>query len=156
MVREKAEDDHEQKVLDDIEKYGWHCVSILAEGEDGPYAFTVGLQKIYAHPELIIFGLRSETAHQILNLAVETIQQGQPLDLHAPTDALLHNYECLFVPVPASEFHEHVGFCRWYYEGDNFSLYQIVWPTREGNFPWHPDASESFRSNQPVLGHATQ
>jgi len=156
MVRMVGDDEHEQKVIDDIAKYGWHCVNILAEGDDGPFSFTVGLLQTYKHPEFIIFGLPSKVAHQILQIAVEALQAGKPLDLMQPTEDLLHGYSCCFVKVPKSEYHEHVGFARWYYEGDAFEVYQIVFPSREGHFPWHPEASESFRSSQPVLGYPQQ
>ena len=156
MVRSVGDDAHEQKVIDDVAEYGWHCVNILADGEDGPYSFTVGLQKSYGHPELIIFGLPSGVSHEILSLAAEAIQRGQPIDLESSTDEFLNDYECVFVPVPVAEYHQHVGYCRWYYEGNDFLLYQIVWPSRDGHFPWHPAATESFRSNQPVLGHVAR
>jgi hypothetical protein len=64
MVRKTADDQSEQKVLDDIETFGWHCVHIMAEGEFPEYSFTVGLFHTYEHPELIIFGLHSEVAHK--------------------------------------------------------------------------------------------
>lgn len=153
MVRTAAEDPAEQKVIDDVAKFGWHCVGILADGDLAPYSFTIGLQHKYGHPELVIFGLSSTVAHAVLSIAVEAIQQGNPIDLSLPTDELLEGYQCVFVRVPEAEYHEHVGFCRWFYQGNNFPLYQVVWPTREGHFPWHPSVSEKFRANQPVLGH---
>jgi hypothetical protein len=153
MVQTVGQDPGEQKVVDDVAKFGWHCVNILAEGDLGPYSFTIGLQQSYGHSELIIFGLPSKVAHEVLNIAIKAIQNGAPIDLSSPTDQLLEGYPCLFVKVPESEYYEHVGFCRWYYQGNNFTLHQIVWPTRDGHFPWHPSVSESFRANQPVLGH---
>jgi len=60
---------------------------------------------------------------------------------------------CVLVKVPETEYHEHVGFCRWYYEGNAFPLYQIVRPAWDGYFPWHAQASEAFRAAQPVLAH---
>jgi hypothetical protein len=156
MVRAVGGDAPEQKVIDDIAKFGWHCVHILAESESGPYSFTVGVQHTYKHPEFIIFGLPSNVAHEVLQLAVEAVQRGQPLDLAAPTDELLEGYPCVFVQVPVAAYQENVGFCRWYYEGNGFVMHQIVWPNRAGHFPWHPEASASFRSNQPVLGYASQ
>jgi len=154
MVRSVGEDAAEQKVIDDVAKYGWHCVNILPEGEHGPFSFTVGLSHTYKHPELIIFGLQGDVAHQILNIAVEAIQCGHPFDPSSPTEELLEGYPCVFVAVPEAAYYENVGFCRWFYEGNDFSLCQIVWPSRDGLFPWHPAATASFRANQPVLGHA--
>jgi Domain of unknown function (DUF4262) len=48
---------------------------------------------------------------------------------------------------------EYIGYARWYYEGDGFPLYQIVWPARSGQFPWDRLASAEFKRAQPVIGH---
>lgn len=153
VVRTAAEDPGEQKVLDDVAKYGWHCVNILPEAHEGPYSFTVGLFQTYQYPELLIYGLNREIAHKVLSNAVEGLPHGRRLDLSAATDELLVGYSCCFVEVPTSKYFEHVGFARWYYRGNGFPLYQIVWPSRDGHFPWHPKASEEFKQCQPVLGH---
>lgn len=155
MVRTEGQDAGEQKVLDDIAGYGWHCVNILAERDLPPYAFTIGLFHSYGHPELIVFGLPGKVAHAILHIAAEAARDGKPLNLEEPTGELVEGYPAVFVPVPKSAYFENVGFARWFYEGDGFSLYQIVWPSRTGLFPWHPDATKSFRAMQPVLGIQT-
>lgn len=152
MVRTVGTDPDEIKLIEDIEKFGWHCLNILAEGELPPYSFSVGLFHSYQHPELIIFGLPANVAHQVLHIAVEAIKGGNPIDLGLPTEELVEGYSCCFVEVPVSQYRENVGYCRWFYEGDIFPLYQIVWPSREGYFPWHSAAPDSFRSIQPVLG----
>ena len=154
MVRTIGEDESEQKVIDDIADFGWHCVHIIAEEDLPEYSFTVGLFQTYKHPELIIFGLPSKVSHQILGIVADAVKTGQPFDLAQPTDALISNYSCCFAQVPTSEYHEHVGYCRWYYRGNDFPLYQIVWPSRAGLFPWHPQAAPEFRAAQPVIAIA--
>jgi len=154
MVRSRAADAHEQKVLDDIANYGWHCVNILAEGDEGPYSFTVGLFQTERHPELLIYGLQADVAHAILGNAVAELRQKR-LDLRALNHALLQGYACCFIEVPKQAYYEHVGFARWYYQGDDFPLYQIVWPSRDAKFPWQRGTSAEFRRIQPVLGHAS-
>lgn len=42
-VQTRATDNSEKEVLDDISKYGWHCVSILPENDLAPYSFTVSV-----------------------------------------------------------------------------------------------------------------
>jgi hypothetical protein len=152
MVQSIGTDDGERKVLEDIAKYGWHCLSILEEDGKPPWAFTIGLFQTWEHPELIVFGLKNNVAHQILNIVAEGLAENRRIDLARPTDDLLQNGSCVFIEVPRSEYREHVGFARWYYEGDNFPLYQVVWPSREGYFPWNARARDGFRSWQPVLG----
>jgi hypothetical protein len=119
-----------------------------------PYSFTVGLYQSYGHPELIAFGLKSEVAHKILCNATAGLPE-ERLDLSLPTDALAEGHPCCFAEVAKSHYYEFVGFGRWYYRGNDFPLYQIVWPpSREGRFPWHPKASEEFKLAQPVIAHA--
>lgn len=154
MVRKTASDAQEKKVFDDIETFGWHCVNVLAEEGLPGFSFSVGNYHSYKHPEFIIFGLRPDVAHQILNLALAGLNDGSIVDLSAPTDELLNGNSCVFVKVHEAEYHEHVGFCRWYYEGNSFPLYQIVWPSKNGYFPWHAEASEAFRAAQPVLANS--
>lgn len=60
MVRKKGEDASERKLISDVKKFGWSCVGIAPEGKSGPFAFTVGLEQTYGHPELAIFGLSRE------------------------------------------------------------------------------------------------
>ena len=151
MVRIVGEDESEQRVIDDIANYGWHCVSIHPYDEHVGYAFTAGLFQSYGHPELIIFGLAPKVAHQILAIAADAAKSGAPLDLTQPTDALLSDYVCCFVEVPVDQYCEYVGYSRWYYQGNGFPLYQIVWPSRSGLYPWHEKTEPGFRRAQPVL-----
>src|SRR3546814_13458065 len=91
MVRTVGEDKSEKKVLDDIAEFGWHCVHILAEGQHVEYSFTVGLFQNYGHPELIIFGLSSDVARQILSVAAPEATRVAPFNLSLPPDALLRS-----------------------------------------------------------------
>jgi hypothetical protein len=152
MPRTKATDASDQKLLDDVRDFGWHCISVFGDDEHEPFTYSIGLFHTYGHPELLIYGLPRKVAHAVLNIAAEAAAKGRPLNLSEPTNELLEGYPCVFVPVPPSEYPEHVGFARWYYEGDNFPVQQVVWPSKSGLFPWHPEATLEFRSKQPVLG----
>jgi len=152
MPRIAATDEGEQKLLDDIQKYGWHCLNVLADDGHEPFSYTIGLFHTYGYPELLIYGLPRDVAHSVLTIAADAVAGGKPLDVLEPTDELIEDYRCVFVPVPLAEYPEHFGFARWYYEGDTFPVQQVVWPSKVGLFPWHPEASLAFREKQPVLG----
>ncbi len=49
-------------------------------------------------------------------------------------------------------YHDYVGFARWYYRRQHFPLYQIIWPSNDGHYPWSERALGSFKEWQPVLG----
>jgi hypothetical protein len=144
-------DNAERKVLHDVSEYGWHCLNIMEEGEHPPFSFSIGFYKTWQFPELIIVGLKREVAHAVLNIVASTLAEGRKPDLVATNDDLLEGYPCCFVEVSKSHYREYVGTARWYYEGDSFPLYQVVWPSKHGHFPWHSGASESFVRWQPVL-----
>src|SRR3984957_11439959 len=155
MPQRVGTDDGERKLIADIEKFGWHCMHILEEGELPPWTFTIGLYETWQHPELIIMGLAREVAHRVLDIIARRIEENRPIDLNTTTDALLTEYSCCFVEVPKQNYFINVEFARWYYKGNNFPLYQIVWPSKEGHFPWNPNPTETFRRWQPVLGQHT-
>jgi hypothetical protein len=142
-----------QKVVDDVAEHGWMCVHLRAEGHEGPYSYTVGLFRTYSHPELAVFGLSGEVAHQVLNNAVALIQQGHALDPSQPVSGLVEDCSCLLASVPVMELQRYFGICRSYYEGDRFAMLQIIWPTRQGQFPWDASSTAGFRAMQPIVGH---
>ena len=155
MPRRVGRYDGERKVIADIETFRWHCVRILEEGGGPPWTFTIGLYETWQHPELIITGLSKATAHQVLDNMAVPIKAHRPIDLSTTTEELLTGYACCFVEVPKQKYFINVGFARWYYRGNDFPLYQIVWPSKEGYFPWHPNATASFKRWQPVLREHT-
>jgi RNA polymerase sigma factor (sigma-70 family) len=67
---------------------------------------------------------------------------------------LLEEYPVCFVEVSKHQYHDYVGYARWYYHGQPFPLTQIIWPNKDGYYPWSPRAPETFKRRQPVLGEA--
>ena len=59
---------------------------------------------------------------------------------------------CCFIKVDARYYEDYVGIARWFYRGKHFPLYQIVWPSTDGHYPWCSNASKPFKEWQPVLG----
>jgi hypothetical protein len=56
--------DLSKTVEENIEKFGWSVVTIFdPDGNDVDYAYTIGLNKTYGVPDLIIFGLDGKTSH---------------------------------------------------------------------------------------------
>jgi len=63
-VRTVAEDASEQKIIDDIAEFGWHCAHIMADGEHVQYSFTVGFSPDVAHK---ILSIAAHEAHRAVN-----------------------------------------------------------------------------------------
>jgi uncharacterized protein DUF4262 len=156
MTIRVGSDDAERKVLADIKEFGWHCLNILEEGSQPPWTFSIGFHETWNFPELIMIGLKRDVAHSTLNIVATQLAEGRHLNLASASDVLFNDISCCFVEVPKSSYREYVGIARWFYGGSDFPLHQIVWPSREGYFPWNDLASSSFKQWQPVLGSQKQ
>ncbi len=147
--------DYERSVLRNVEKFGWHCTSVSpGEGQPDspPFSYTVGLYQTYGASELIMFGLHGETAHSILSIYANRLEEGRPISVDQPTHDLVNDYSCVFVQVPRDRYNDFVFSALWFYAEVPFPLHQVVWPNGEGQFPWHPLAGPAFQEEQPVLG----
>jgi len=152
MVRTTADEDCDRKLLDDIRDYGWHVVGISDDDQNVSYVFSIGLFHTFKHPEVCVFGLNDiRTMGQIINTIVNLIQSGQKFEDRSRTDAVLEGYDCVFRSISPEFFGKYFGYARWFYEGDQFSMLQSVWPDPSGHFPWDPGYAYT-PDIQPVLG----
>ncbi len=152
MTRKNVNNPLEQLILDNIRRYGWHSTSVGCELDTAIFAYTVGLFRTFRHPELLVFGLSPESSHRIFSSAARLIACGRPLDTDAPNEELLPGRCCICVDVPARQYADIVRSACWYYNGNRFPLYQVVWPSDDGLYPWHPTAPDAFTRAQPVFG----
>jgi|HubBroStandDraft_1064217.scaffolds.fasta_scaffold209320_2 hypothetical protein len=143
----------ERKVIADIEEFGWHSMDVMEDIGHPPWTFTIGFQETWRHPELIIVGRSRATAHRILTTFAIGLEENRRPDLAGVTLDLLPGIPCCFVEVSTHHYHNYVDFARaCYSRGERSPLYQIVWPSNDGHFPWNPQATKHFKDWQPVLG----
>ncbi len=148
--------DYERTVLRNVERFGWHCTSVPpreGQGDVPPFTYTVGLYQTYGASELIMFGLPGDTAHSIISIYANRLQENSPISLEEPSHELINDYPCVFVPVPRDRYNDYVYSALWFYAEVPFPLHQLVWPDPKGQFPWHAQADAGFREAQPVLGN---
>jgi len=149
-------DKWDKKLIDDIDKYGWHVLKIF-EADKGPgFVYSVGLFKTYNHPEIIIVGLKLDLAHILINNIGEDIKNGLRFQSGQMYNDILDNFKCLMIDVKKEHYKEYVGNGLWYYEGDNFPLMQCIYPTVKGIYPWEKDWPEDIKYLQPILGDIGQ
>jgi hypothetical protein len=96
--------DYERRVVANVAKYGWHCTSVSFKQGDVGTGF----------------------AHAILGILADAAAAGEMYALDKPCDALVENYECVFVEVPRARFNDYVLSASWFYAGCDFPLYQVV------------------------------
>lgn len=148
----QAKNDSTRQMLSDVAEFGWHWIGIL-EDEKGPqYAFSVGLFYSYGHPEIVIMGLEHSVASTILRDLAIQIKAGQVYrDGSIETDLI--SLPVQFRKVPSEFNKEYFGSGRWFYQNlpDPFPVLQMVWPDKDGLFPWVEGHDERFLDKQKPL-----
>ncbi len=145
-------DQSDRKLLDNVEKFGWHVVGITPSAEGPAYAFSVGLQHTLRHPEVCIFGLPVKVAQALINEVGRLARQGTPVAVGKPIAGLAEGFDLQFLEVSPLYFQAYFGYAAWFYHSYDFRMLQCVWPDKSGRWPWEPEFTEKFKQVQPVLG----
>ncbi|WP_420145497.1 DUF4262 domain-containing protein [Sphingobium sp.] len=147
-----ALDDQEREFLADIRKHGWFNTRVFDDEDKLPdFSNSTGFFSSLGFPEIIVFSLSKETCHSILWDIFRDVQAGEKPPIGVRTTNLLGNAEAILLPVSKFQYHEHMGWSRWFYSGDDFPCLQLVWPDREGRFPWESHFDLKFKDSQPDL-----
>lgn len=97
-----------------------------------------------------MFGLRGRDMHAWLNAAGEQVRAGQPLRAGEERLGVLDRFPVVVRPVHPSWFADLFGLAVDFYRGPP-PMTQLIWPDRDGVFPWEPGAGARCRSAQPWL-----
>jgi hypothetical protein len=149
------ESEYDINLLKEIEQIKWKNVHVSAEGNLPAFAYTIGHFYMSNHPEIIVIGLKSETAHQLLNIAAVKIagakERIQPYKKY--TD-LTEGLSLMFIPVSVEHYGEYLGYGNWFYGSlsNPYPALQMVWPDKKGLFPWDKGFDKQFIQIQPIIG----
>lgn len=142
----------EAKIREDIAEYGWHVVKVLPEGDHQPHSYSIGLFQTFGHPEIAVVGLRGETAHALIASVVKEIRAGKRFEAGNNYPNIIESFAVTFVAVPEPAYPGLFGYAIWYYGSTAFPVLQMVWPDRDGRFPWQPEFAEDLKAVQPIFG----
>ncbi len=84
-------DDDERKLVEDVENVGWHVIAIEEDDEGPGFAYIIGLHHSFDHPEVIVFGLRTESLFQIINTIGESVRDGAKFESDHESDDVLND-----------------------------------------------------------------
>jgi len=144
-------DKHEQNFVANIRAHGWFATHVLSDGERPGFSYTTGFWLKFAAPEVILFSMWREIAHDTLWQVYHELEAGRRFSTGEPTDAIFENSPAVFLPVSPQQYRAHLGWSRWFYGSDDFSCVQLVYADRSGCFPWSTGASDQSRAAQPDL-----
>lgn len=117
----------ENKIVANIEKYGCHVMSVFdPKGQDPDFTYTIGIEKKYSFPELLVLGLRHELASRIANEYNRRIAGGDIFEVGEYYSGFIKSFDVCFKYVaentkPSICFHAtgciqvpHIEHCKWY------------------------------------------
>ncbi|MGC9667186.1 DUF4262 domain-containing protein [Planosporangium sp. 12N6] len=137
----------ERWVRDTVADAGWAVVAVSGET---PYAFTIGLWHSYGLPEVAMFGLRGQDMQIWLNNCGRILRDSRPpIADGTPFGGVLDRFPVQLRAVDPSWYRPLFGAMGGYYGSFDVPVRQLVWPDRDGIWPWHDAATVSCRERQP-------
>lgn len=148
-------DEAERQVLENIEKFGCQVMHIAGEDDLPPFAYSVGIQQATSAPEVVVIGLKQPMAHFVVNEYNNRVRNGERFVAGQKYAGFIGGFDVLVSSVDKAHYEEYFGVDLWLYEGANFDVVQLVYPSKTGFWPWQPEASDEFRVWQPLLSRAS-
>lgn len=142
-----------QKILSNIEEYGWHVLKVMESEDRIGFCYSVGLYKTFQHPEIIIIGLKPELGHILINSIGTDIQNGFTYESGMRYPNILDDFDCLMLQVDNGYYDMYFGLGQWYYQSADFPVLQCIYPTVQGIYPWEKDWPSDLNDVQPILGN---
>lgn len=144
-------DIHEQNFLTNIREHGWFNTHVHQDEEGVGFSFSTGFFLDLNMPEIIVFDMDQNAAHQCLwNVHRLFNSASKPVQTQR-CSKILAKHDVVFLPVDKNQYSDYLGWSRWFYKGDNFECWQMVWPDPNGKFPWEEGFDESFAASQPDI-----
>jgi hypothetical protein len=114
------------------------------------FSYTVGLSD-KGLPEIICFGLDPMTSTIILNEAVKHLRAGAiKLDKPCPFCDFSNDFAAVFKKIPAELGVDYITIANQR-AGHPVNLIQLVWPDRNGRFPWEKKFDRKIVGAQTLL-----
>lgn len=149
--------------MDALDKVGWmieidgYAIEpVPADPATSPpragYTYTIGLTTNAGFPEVVVFGLTPVAAKGLIGLVVDAVRGGTEIPLDVDLVGLLDNeLRCRFVNVDLGEWGPMFTTAQAWYNGEPFSVVQLVYPDRNGFMPDEAGFDRRMRFAQPLL-----
>jgi len=145
----------EQQIISDVAKYGFHAGFIQGDGYSPSFAYTIGLYKTYGYPELICFSLNPDLLHSVLWSGKELLDKQPQPDLSIGYPDFIGDYDVRLLPVNREWYQYYFGYGAWFNQSWDFPVLQIIWPDKQGLYPWEDGFNPAWKAGQPLLDRNT-
>ena len=151
--------DFENRLCDTVDNIGWAVLSVAprtdSDDPDEWFSYSIGLTNTFGWPELICFGLPTETRRHMINDAVEECRRKELTpEAGLRLSEALKGYDILLTDgsaIPDSYF----GSAEWFAKQAGIdvpiSRLQLLWPDANGYFPGDNRCLEAIVREQTPL-----
>ncbi|MCO8277949.1 DUF4262 domain-containing protein [Actinoplanes sp. TRM 88003] len=119
-------------VIENVGQFGWSVTGVPADEEGPGWAYTIGRRHSRGEPELAMFGLDVGVMQSCLN----TLGRRDDLADGQSHDGVINGYPLHLREVEPDWFRAFFGQAMWFYRRPPVPVLQVVWPDRQGAFPW--------------------
>lgn len=150
-------DDLDARIVDMVDKHGHFVMAVFDPDHAIPdFAYSIGFPQSIGQGEVLISGLDLDLMKALVHDTYDLCREGFTLEDHARTSELFSSFDCVVREV-AEEFlnAEFLTPAQWYSQTAGgkpvTSAYQLVWPDKDGIFPWEEGFSPDLAGAQLEL-----
>jgi Domain of unknown function (DUF4262) len=102
----------DDRVAADIQKYGYHVVSVFDPEQKLPtFCYSIGIQATCGSPEAIVLGVRPELGHFMINEYKDQVSKGARFERGQRYPGFLEGFQVYVEPAKAALLSEHTYGC---------------------------------------------
>ena len=134
-----------------VREHGFFRAEVFGDAIGPGFSYSTGFCVTTGQPEIVMFSTEAEIAHNVFWNMFRLAEANIPVSLGKPTYQVFANRSAYVFPIAKNFYASHLSWSRWFYGGDDFSCLQIVWPDREGAFPWETTFDPAMAGRQSDL-----
>lgn len=148
---------HAEKIEWMIETTGWAIEPVKGDAAADPprpaYSYTIGVPDLTGFGDLVVFGMKPSSAKGLFELVIGQLEAGVEIPVGVELVGLFDNdMRCAFAAVDVEANAELFATAAAWYQGEPFTMVQLVYPDRNGFMPYEAGFDPSLIASQPVIG----
>jgi hypothetical protein len=144
-------DEPTDRIVELVTTHGHAVCGVLPEDGIPPWAYTSGLWHSYGSPEVAMFGLELRGVHYWTNKLAQQVKDGNPIVLDVERHGILDDYPVMLKAIHPSWFPMLFGSAIDFAQLPPLAMAMIVWPDKNGRWPWEAEAGARCKRDQPKL-----
>lgn len=140
-----------ERLLAEADERGNAIVEVAGTDGEAPFTFSVGAWRRFGVPEGIALGLPPGVGAKLVNTYVRQAAEGRRFIPGVRYHDFFDGVPITFERVAKGHYYPYFGTAFLVYPKGDFPAVQLIVPTPEVVWPWHPHAPEGFAHWQRVL-----